>query len=366
MIIRAFILLLIAASLGCKSDGKNTVDKFKERVDKYANDIIDKGNTNSLAIAIYKDGMTYENYYGELDNNMGNTPNDSTLYEIASISKVFTGSLVAKAVTEGKIALNDDIRLYLNEEYSNLEFKGEPVRIKNLVTHTLGFSTPDGLSNVYDKIFNAHNSDITADYNIDDLLIELQSVTLDTTPGVKYEYNNVGPELAAYILEQIYGQSYRSLLNSFLNDLEITGLHLADFAKHKNYLANGHGRDGQIVVPVNNPLLGGAGGLIASLPAMSKFMKFQLESKAPLIKESTSYVLKNGEDDTGYYWDLGKGSKEGFYYLKSGSSNGTESVILICPDSNYGMVIIMNNQSEAAIEDFANLYNRIENGLIEL
>ena len=368
MIIRVFALSFVMICFGCTSEQltkRNAFEELSTLVDQYATDVTQKGNINALAIAIYRDGLTYQQYYGEIDSGAGNTPNDSTLFEIASISKVFVGSLVAKAVTENKISLEDDVREYLEGTYNQLQFDDKPVTIKELVTHTLGFRTPDRLADVYDKIFAGYYKDTAIDYDMTDLLAELKSVQLDTVPGVRYEYSNVGPEIAAYILEQVYGQPYETILQNFLRELDIDNIHVKLSTGQEKYLANGYDENGEVATVVKNPLLGGAGGLVASLPDLSKFMQLQLESEEAFIEESTRYLLKDGEDDTGYYWDLGVAAREGFYYAKTGSAKGTESVILICPDSNYGMVMIMNNQSEAAIDDWVNLYNRIENDLIE-
>ena len=72
-----------------------------------------------------------------MDKGKGNIPTDSTIYEIASVSKSFTGILVAQAVLQ-RLNINDDIRKYLSEDFSNLEYEGKPVRIKHLLTHTAG------------------------------------------------------------------------------------------------------------------------------------------------------------------------------------------------------------------------------------
>lgn len=68
-----------------------------------------------------------------------------------------------------------------------------------------------------------------------------------------------------------------------------------------------------------------------------------MEGEEVFIEEFICYLLKDGEDDIGYYWDFGVVVCEGFYYVKIGSVKGMESVILICFDLNYGMVMIMNN-----------------------
>lgn len=347
--------------------------KYKEKsfkqltqlVGQYANNTLKKGNINSLALAIYKNGITYQQYYGEIDPNQGNIPNEHTLYEIASISKVFVGSLAAKAVLERKIALGDDIRKYLGEGYPNLEFEGTPVTIKDLLTHTLGFETPKKLRKVYQKTIRGYYEDKAFDYNMDDLLEELKAVKVTKKPGTYYDYNNVGPELVAYILEKVHGKPYKALLQEFLDQLEMKHTYLQDYNTHKALLSNGYGQDQKRGFIDKNPLPGGAFGIITTLPDLTKFIQFQLENKAPFIKESSRFLFQNDEEALGYLWDLGIGDEEGFYYVKTGTSNGTQSAVLICPDSDYGMVLIMNNKSDAALNDWLSLYNRIEHDLIQ-
>ncbi|GAB5554657.1 MAG: hypothetical protein Sapg2KO_42480 [Saprospiraceae bacterium] len=370
-------------SLSLEPDNENAIEKlvqanhdrnkyqeksfkqFTQIIDRYAENTLSKGNINSLALALYKNGKTYHNYYGELNPNLNNAPDDSTLYEVASISKVFLGSMAAKAVLEKKISIDDDIRTYLGKGFPNLEFEGTPVTIKNLLTHTIGFETPKNLDKVYQKTRNGYYENKAFDYGMEDLLEELKTVVLDKKPGTHYDYNNVGPELVAYILEQVYNKPYKDLLKGFLDDLDMKNTYLQDYDQHKNQLANGYDEDGKRAPRDKNPLLGGAYGILTTLPDLTKFMKFQLEENTPFIKESTRFLFKNGEDDTGYLWDLGIAEKEGFYYQKSGTSNGVQSIVLVCPDTNYGLILIMNNTSDAALDDWVGLYNKTEYDLIE-
>lgn len=368
-----FYLIISLVIVACKTSKQeeikplNSFTTFTNLIDEYAQNTLSKKNINSLAIAVYKDGNIYHNYYGEVDKGSNTPPNDSTLYEIASISKVFVGTLAAKAVLEGKIALEDDIRKHLDGDYQNLEFKGHPIRIKNLLTHTLGFKnkTPKDLSVVLKKSRAGYYQDRTIDYGMEDLLQELKLMDLDKKPGTFYEYNSVGPELIAYILEKIYQQPYRDILKELLVELKMNHTYLKDFDQHKKHLINSY-RDGQLAPLDRNPLLGGAAGLITSLPDLAKFMKFQLESTQPVIKEATRslFIDEDEDEELGYLWDLGTGKEEGFYYQKTGTSMGTQSGLLVCPGSNYGMILIMNNVSDAAFNDWVNLYNRIESDLI--
>ncbi|WP_234974626.1 serine hydrolase domain-containing protein [Tenacibaculum agarivorans] len=376
---RKLILFLITlVMIGCqtqttksKEEKKNTNEKnFAQLinfVDTYANETLQKGNINAIGLAVYKNGEIYHNYYGAINEEKGK-PNDSTHFEIASISKVFAGSLVAKAVLENKIKLEDDIRKYLKGEYPNLEFEGVPITIKNLLTHTLGFKErrPPKMDKIWNDVSKGEYENKSITYAVDDFLEELKNVELDKKPGTYYMYNSVGSEILAYILEQVYQDSFENILDKFLKEMDIHDSYLEGCRPRSEHIIDGYDENGQLASKTRNILLGAGGSMIATLPDLIKFMKFQLESKNPLIKESTKELYLDREGDkTGYLWDVGYAKEEGFYYKKTGTSDGVQSVILICPDTNYGLILIMNNTSEKAYRDWANLYNRVEVDLIK-
>ncbi|WP_010251355.1 serine hydrolase domain-containing protein [Myroides injenensis] len=342
--------------------------KLTSLIDQYAEKTLAKGNINSLAIAIYKDGNIYQEYYSKDSEHTEDMPSDSTLYEIASISKVFLGSLSAKAVLEGKITLTDDIRKYLKGDFSNLEFEGTPITIQNLLTHSLGFKekAPNKLNEIYQKVRQGYYENKSFDYDMTDLLLELNTVELNKKPGTIYEYNSVGPELMAYILEQVYQKPYKELLDNFINQLHLKNTHLYEYEKYKEDLIISYDENDKVAPLLKNPLIGGSHGMISSLPDLVKFMQFYLESDDPLIKEATQLLFEDKEDgdDKGYLWDVGYGQREGHYFGKTGTSNGVQSGILMCRDSSYGMIIIMNNTSDAADDNWIELYNKIETALI--
>lgn len=364
----SFILICCHTPENKKEVTAHNFDRLTALMDKYAENSLQNGNINSIALAVYRNGEMYHNYYGGLETNSEVKPNDTTLYEIASITKVFAGSLAARAVVDGKINIDDDIRKYLKGDYSNLEYENTPITIKNLLTHTLGlkYKTPPGFKKVTEQTSEGYYEDNPYEYNIDNLLEELKTVTLDKKPGTFYVYNSVGPELVAYILEQVYQKPYEEQLNLFLKELDMNDTYLLD-ATIEDKVANGYNSDGKIVPLSKNPLLGAAAGMISTLPDLMKFMKFQLENDDPLIKESTRILYEDDEDNTmGYLWqDMGTAKEEGFYYSKTGTSSGVQSGMLLCPDSNYGQIIIINNNSEPAFMDWLRLFNTIETDLIK-
>lgn len=365
------IAIITVLFIGCKSTKKteDTFEQLTKFVDQYANNTLEKGNINALAVAFYKNGKIYHNYYGEESKVSNKKLNDNTLFEIASISKVITGSIVAKAVLDKKISLEDDIRQYLKGEYPNLEFENIPITIKNLLTHTLGFKNkkPKKLEEIESKIGEGFYENKSIEYSKEEFLKELKTVELDKKPGTVYAYNTVGSEILAIILEQIYNDSFENILKNYLDNLNMKNTYLKNLTlEQSSRILAGVNKYGKIAPKDKSALTGAGGGITSTLPDLVKFMKFQLESKDPIIKEATKKLFENDEDDKlGYLWDVDVAEEEGFYFQKTGTSHGTQSVILICPDTNYGLILIANSTTEKAFNNWVNLYNQIEKNLIK-
>jgi CubicO group peptidase (beta-lactamase class C family) len=140
------ILLILLLNIGFTVFAQQQKSFSKKEIlasmDANANLLLENCKGFSVSIGIVKEGKFYTKHYGEIDKGKSNQANDKTLYEIASTTKVFTGTLMAKAVLDGKIKLDDDIRKYLKEKFPNLEFNGNPIKIKDLVTHETGIMTP--------------------------------------------------------------------------------------------------------------------------------------------------------------------------------------------------------------------------------
>ena len=216
------LAMLISACQAEKKVEKTPFQELTERVDHYADQIIQKGNINSLAVAVYKDGAMYHSYYGSMAEGKNTPPNDSTLYEIASITKVFVGSLAAKAVLDKKITLEDDIRMYLDGEYPNLEYEGTPITVRNLLTHTLGLKDkrPERLQAIRDSIAQGYFKDAPIPYTMVDFLEDLKTMALDKKPGTVFVYNSMGSELMSHKLEKEYLESFNNLLPTILQPVE--------------------------------------------------------------------------------------------------------------------------------------------------
>jgi D-alanyl-D-alanine-carboxypeptidase/D-alanyl-D-alanine-endopeptidase len=108
-------------------------------------DFVSSDKADALSIAIVPgDGFDFFNF-GSTIRGEDKKPTKHSVYEIGSVTKFFTSLLLAHAVQEGRIGLQDDIRRYLPGEYRNLSFGGLPIRVIDLADTTSAL--PDNLPN---------------------------------------------------------------------------------------------------------------------------------------------------------------------------------------------------------------------------
>jgi CubicO group peptidase (beta-lactamase class C family) len=371
MKIKTLIFLISVLIVSCKnsSDKSQTIEKnsIELSMDKNADSLLLDPTINAISIGIYKDGKTYIHHYGELDKGKGNKPTDQTVYEIASVSKTFAGTLVAQAELEGKLNLEDDIRKYLKEDFPNFEYQGNPIRIKHLISHTSRL--PRFLPKIINQLVE-HPTDSLAfkiyqaemNYNKEKFLSDLRSIKIDTIPGTKEGYSSVDTELIAYILENIYNKSYNELIQEKISSklgMTNTGTILKD--NQKSHLANGY-IQGNILAPhMTNTLWNAGGGIKSTLPDLIQYIKFQLNKKDQLAVKSHQLVYQNGNYKIGYYWPINDDEFFGKYYSHQGGAFGTQNFVYIFPEKDLGISVVTNQN----ISGTSNKLRKLVNGILE-
>jgi CubicO group peptidase (beta-lactamase class C family) len=345
------IAFLLSISFSCSSQPKIKALSEKEifaSIDKNANTLLRDSKAYSVSIGVVKDGKVYTRHYGEIDKGKANKATDETLFEIASTTKVFTGTLVANAVLDKKIKLDDDIRKYLNEGFPNLEFKGTPIKIKNLITHRSGILTPfPDTKEIRQKFspdsFLVHKNRLDKSYTKTDFFNALRKVKVDTLPGTVFKYGALGPELCAHILENVYKKNYEDLLHQVIFDkagMKNTKLKLAP----GDVLANGYNASGLLMTNLSSNLWGASKMLKSTMSDLIKFIKFELDTTNKVVIESHRRIYTNG--DMGYFWEIQELSNKDICYAKDGGSNGTQNMLKIYPEYNLGFIVIMNQSDK--------------------
>jgi len=345
-----FTTLFLIASFRISFSQENSSDNIISRIiQKNGQKFVKSKNINSVSIGIYKDGQVYTEHFGEIVKGKGSPPNDETIYEVGSVSKTITGYLVAKAVLEQKIKLEDDIRIYLEGNYSNLEYNNIPITIKDLITHTSGLPTflPSKMNGLYEKLTKEVPHEYLAlekSYNKEKFLNDLASLSITTEPGINYSYSNAGTELIGKILETVNNKSIDELLKENFSDnynMSSTEIKLDSIQTKK--LVRGYWMNSETLAPNNlNSLWGTAGGIKMTIADMMRYIKLQLDDKNPIIAESHKalYEVRNPLQ-IAYYWRVWK-DKYGTSYNHHGGTSGTQNWLFIYPKYNLGISIITN------------------------
>lgn len=339
---------------------KNSLDKTIYRtMDENAEVLLKNSKANSVSVGIVKEGKTYTKHYGEIDNGKGNIANNETYFEIASITKIFTGTLLAKAVLEGKINLDDDIRKYLNGSYPNLEYQTIPVRIKDLVSFKAAFDRelPDS------REIRKNETDSTTfylrkldeSYNKTHFLEDLKSIKLDTIPGTVYEYSNLSLELSAYILENVYHKSYETLLNeNILSKLKMNSTKLS--LRKNDIIANGYNGNHILMPFLVNNLWGAEGYLKSTMTDLTKLLSFELDTKNKIVQETQRNIGNSDQNWYGYFWDGIEVVDNGKFCHKQGGAFGTQTFFAVYPELQLGICIIVNINAQ---DTYGNLFNAV-------
>lgn len=323
---RYLTLILFFTLLACKSIVPIDKHTVENAITKNAIQLLEDKRFHSVSIAVLKDGKATIKHFGELTIGEGNQPNDSTLYELASVTKTFTGYIAAKAVLDKKINLEDDIRIYLDEPYSNLEFNGEPIKIKHLITHTSGFPNLPIRSENKMAFFEG-----------------LKLIKIETKPGETYFYSNTAPELTSYILEKVYQKPYEELVLEFiLKPNEMTQTKFTLNENDRARLVKGYNDKNELMPNFNRTLWGGISGLHATTPDLVKYMKLQLDRSNPIVNESHKKLHKEGSDFwEGYHWYIIENDNQ-LIYRHHGGIYGMQNWFVIYPKQNIGISILTN------------------------
>jgi serine-type D-Ala-D-Ala carboxypeptidase/endopeptidase len=239
--------------------------------------------------------------YGNLANGDPRPLDGDTIFEIGSITKVFTSLLLADMVNRKELALDDPAARYLPEDVKMPERSGKCITLLDLATHSSGLPRLPGNLQMKDP------RNPYAGYSVDDLYQFLSSYELPRDPGSEVEYSNLGAGLLGHLLARRAGMDYESLIRSRITEplgMPDTAITLSSSMKQR--MANGHN---SALAPRTNwdlPTLAGAGALRSSANDMLTFLEAFLGYKetplAPAMKAMLQERRPVGKGGIGLGW----------------------------------------------------------------
>ena len=194
-----------------------------------------------------------------------------SVFEIGSITKVFTSVLLADMVERGDVTLDAPVQRFMPAQVRIPRRNGREITLVDLATHT------SGLPRLPNNMAPANPLDPYADYGAERLYAFLNSYELTRDIGASFEYSNLGAGLLGHALERRAGKPYKTMVEErILRPLGMTHTSFTPDAWMKAHLAKGHNAAGQPVPGWDVAVLAGAGGLRSTANDMMKFARANL------------------------------------------------------------------------------------------
>jgi len=335
-----FSIPLEAQTNAVKSDNplKTRLDSL---VDKNVGIYFKDPKAVGLSIGIVIDGKNYFYNYGQTENGKQILPNNGTIYELGSSTKTFTGILLAQAVLDKKVKLDDDVRKYLKGEYSNLEYQGTPIKIVNLSNHTSGITRI--FLNMWERKEYVELNPL-GNYTKELFFEGLHNMKMDRLPGTKYSYSNMAVGLLGIILDDVYGEKYFSLVNkNILKPLRMNDTTIDLSKTDKNNIAKAHNEKREVVPFWDIPALPAMGALRSNTLDMVRYIEANNTDALPGIALSHKFTFAGDEGDLGLNWFIHTTAEGLKYYEHAGGTGGSRSSLVCFPKLNSGFVILTNS-----------------------
>jgi serine-type D-Ala-D-Ala carboxypeptidase/endopeptidase len=281
--------------------------------------------------------------YGRSDGPNDRPLDGDTVFEIGSITKVFTALLLAEMATRGEVALDDPMATYLPDRVRMPSRSGRQITLIDLATYTSGLPrTTDGISDSGDNPY--------ATYTVEQLYAFLSNYTLRFDPGTHYEYSNLAYGLLGHALALRADSSYEDLVVSRVcAPLELDDTRITLTASMRNRLAHGHLAN---LKPSSNwdlPTLAGAGALRSTAHDLTKFTRATcLTAPGTPLRQAidllprTRRPTSTPDMSVGLGWFVLSGNNDEVIW-KDGLTGGYASFVGFSTRLRSGVVVLSNS-----------------------
>jgi len=338
---RAFVMGMLCLLIPAIVPAQQSLQKVESNIDKRVNNGtlvgISVGYVNAEGKASYlSKGLLAASGEVSVDHHI--------IFEIGSVTKLFTSLAVAKLVQEKNLSLDTKAELLLPEGFQLPAYKETAITLEHLVTHT------SGLPKIPGNLKMKNPAQPYAGYSESDLKEFLLNYELTRKPGSKFAYSNIGMALVGYILEEQTGLTYGRVIERYITDplkMERTGITVG--TKDSSSVAIGH-RGGAEVPSWDLTVFEGAGALHSTSADMVKFLRTQMGLVSTLERpvQMMQRPLFDTDEKQGKMQD--KVAMGWFYATKSdtilwhnGATGGYKSFIGYNIEDETGVVLLSNS-----------------------
>lgn len=279
---------------------------------------------------------------------------EDTIFEVASLTKIFTALLLATEVVNGRAQLDDPLGKYVPEGVAVARFEGREIMLADLATH--GSALPLRPSNLAASAPDAPNK--YAAYTLEQLYAALPGYQLDEAPGLSFRYSNLAFALLGQGLAQRQGMTFaEALRRRVLEPLGLEDTSLEDDPAAAARRAAGHDFYLERIGATSYGALAPAGGLRSSAHDLVKLLMLFLGGKGPRDLVAAARLMltvdRPGDDENtrmALGWRRTRVNGE-TYYWSNGSGDGSRTFMGFNPARNAGVVALADAASGGGLDD---------------
>ncbi|MGX7895561.1 serine hydrolase [Tsuneonella sp. HG222] len=282
----------------------------------------------------------------------GGAPFDeNTVFEIGSMTKVFTALLLADMALKGEVALDDPVEKYLPAGAKMPSRSGKAITLRMLSMQD------SGLPRLPDNMQFADQADPYADYDEKLLLEFLAGYQMTRDPGETYEYSNLGVGLLGYVLARAAGTDFEGLVRSrILDPLGMRDTAIALSPAQAARFATPHDDYMRPTKPWALPTLAGAGALRSTAKDMLTFVAAAMNPDSPIGAAMRLTLTDRRGSAQGAQTALGwmlLHPPSGEVQHHGGGTGGFRTHMALQPDKGRAVVVLTNAAPEPSAQDIA-------------
>lgn len=341
-IMRIIIVLLIILSLtGCRNDSTK-----KDIISQQDKDIIyqhvkDFPVGTRFSIAIIKNNEAGFLGYQIAENKFLEIDNRDSVFEIGSVTKVFTSAILANLVKENILQLDDTIAGILPFRLNSDEENAQNLTFITLANHTSGLPAyPSNLNRVAEK------NPLNPYSEYDTLLLRTyleKELDLLSTPEESYAYSDLGYSLLGYLLELKTGEEFEQLLQKYITR-KYNMIHTTSVRSNvQNWLVKGINEKGEEMPNMDFNIFMGAGSILSSANDLAGFISANFTSDSALyLQRQLTFSDHSHNVSLGWHMIWICGYTPFYWYFHNGGTLGYRSTILMDTKAKSAVIILSN------------------------
>lgn len=323
--------------------------------------LIENKTLQGVSIGVIQNDVSTTEHAGRLQPDAETPPDDQTIYEIGSISKVFTALLLADAVVRGEVTLETPISQLLPKDVSLPNGAGEVITLKMLATHT------SGLPRIPVEIPTDNYVNPYSRYGEADLWNTLRRVKLDFEPGTRANYSNLAAGLLGTLLARKAGRTYEQLLTERITGplgMKDTCIELNEGQRRR--FAPPFTANGELGNHWDFDALVGAGGIRSSLTDMMRFARAMLHPAETPLQRSIELAWSK-QDVAATLPGLASGGQalgwmvagDGATRWHNGMTAGFHSALFVNRELGIAVIFLSNRSTPVGTQLTEALFRRV-------